>query len=96
MGIAAPTDVKATATAPNSIRLMWKGTFAAGTQVVVQRQNCDANGCFGWTTIAQVDASTRRFIDSGLLPATPYTYRIRAVTATSVSPFTNNVTATTH
>ena len=94
-GIAAPTDVKATAGAPKSISLTWKGKFAAGTQVVVQRENCDANGCFGWTTAGQVDASTKRFTDTGLSPATAYTYRIRAVTVTSVSPFTGSVTATT-
>ena len=94
-GIAAPTDINAKAGAPSSIRLMWKGKFTAGTQVVVQRENCDANGCFGWTTAGQVDASTKRFTDTGLSPATAYTYRIRAVTVTSVSPFTGSVTATT-
>jgi len=94
-GIAAPTDVKAKASSQNSISLTWKGKFAAGTQVAVQRENCDANGCFGWTTVGQVDASTKRFSDTGLSPATTYTYRIRAVSATSVSPFTGVVTATT-
>ena len=95
-GIDAPTDVKATAGAPGSIRLTWKGKFAAGNQVVVQRENCDIYyGCYGWLTVGQVDASLGRFTDTGLLPATSYTYRIRAVSATSVSPFTNSVTATT-
>jgi titin len=95
-GIAAPTSVNATAGAPGSIRLTWKGKFDAGNQVVVQRENCDVYyGCYGWSTIGQVDASTGRFTDTGLLPATTYTYRIRAVSETSVSPFTNTVTATT-
>jgi hypothetical protein len=95
-GIDAPTDVKATAGAPSSIRLTWKSKFAASNQVVIQRENCDIyNGCYGWLTIGQVDASVGRFTDTGLLPATTYTYRIRTVSATSVSPFTNSVTATT-
>jgi Fibronectin type III domain len=94
-GIAAPTAVKANAISKSSVRLTWRGKFAAGTQVVVQRENCDPNGCFGWTEVGQVNASTGRFTDSGLSPATTYTYRIRAVSATSVSPFTDNVTATT-
>ena len=95
-GITAPTGLSATAGAPNSIRLTWKGKFATGTQVVVQRENCDIyNGCFGWLTIGQVNASTGRFTDTGLLPATAYTYRIRAISATSVSPFTGSVIATT-
>ena len=94
-GIPAPTDLKATAGAPASISLTWRGKFAAGTQVAVQRQNCDIYGCYGWTTLGQVDASARRFTDAGLLPATAYTYRVRAVTATSVSPFTEAVSATT-
>jgi hypothetical protein len=94
-GIAAPTSLNATAGAPGTIRLTWKGRFAAGTQVVVQRENCDVYGCYGWSTVGQVDASIGRFTDTGLLPATTYTYRVRAVSTTSVSPFTNNVTATT-
>jgi hypothetical protein len=95
-GIAAPTDFKATAGAPSTIRLTWKGKFAAGTQVAVQRENCDAyGGCYGWTTVGQVDASIKSFTDTGLSPATTYTYRVRAVSATSVSPFTDFVTATT-
>jgi len=94
-GIDAPTSVKAQASSQTSINLTWKGKFAAGTQVAVQRQNCDANGCFGWTTIGQVEASTKHFTDTGLLPATTYNYRVRAVSATSVSPFTDIVTVTT-
>ena len=95
-GIAAPTGVKATASSSSSIRLTWRGKFAAGTQVVVQRENCDIYyGCYGWLTVGQVDASTGRFTDTGLSPDTTYTYRIRAVSATSVSPFTDIVTATT-
>ena len=95
-GIDAPTSVKATTGSPSSIRVTWKGKFAAGTQVAVQRENCDVfTGCYGWLTIGQVDASTGRFTDTGLLPATMYTYRIRTVSATSVSPFTGIVTATT-
>jgi hypothetical protein len=95
-GIAAPTSVDAKASSSRSIRLTWKGRFAAGTQVMVQRENCDIyNGCFGWLTVGQVGASNGRFTDTGLTPATTYNYRIRAVSATSVSPFTNTVTATT-
>ena len=95
-GIAAPTAVRAMAASQTSIRVSWRGKFAAGTQVVVQRENCDIYyGCYGWLTVGQVDASSGRFTDTGLSPATSYNYRIRAVTGTSVSPFTNTVTATT-
>ena len=95
-GIAAPTNLNAIAGSPGSIRLTWKGKFANGIQVAVQRENCDVyNGCFGWLTLGQVNASTGRFTDTGLLPATTYNYRIRAVSVTSVSPFTNTVSATT-
>lgn len=92
-GIAAPTDVKATELERTSIRLTWKGTFAQGTNVVLQRLNCDANGC-SWKTIGQVAASTRRFTDTGLSRATTYTYQIRAVSANSVSPFVTIIVTT--
>lgn len=95
-GIDGPTDLKAKATAQTSIRLSWKGKFSVGTLVVVQRENCDIFGCFGWTVVGQVDATSGRFTDTGLLPATSYNYRIRAVTSTHVSPFTAAVTETTH
>jgi hypothetical protein len=95
-GITAPTTVKANAISKSSIRLTWKGKLTAETQVVVQRENCDIYyGCYGWLTIGQVNASTGRFTDTGLSPATLYTYRMRAVSPTSVSPFTDSVTATT-
>ena len=93
--IAGPTDLKAAAGAPMSITLMWKGKFPPGTQVAVQRENCDIYGCYGWTTLGQVDASIKRFTDIGLLPATAYNYRVRAILGMSVSPFTGAVTATT-
>ena len=95
VGIAAPEAFKAVVAPRTSVRLSWKGAFAAGTQVVVQRENCDIYGCYGWLTIGKVDASTRRFTDSALSPAATYTYRIRAVSTTSVSPFTNSITVTT-
>lgn len=94
VGIAAPTMVKAAASSSSSIRLSWKGRFDAGALVAVQRESCDLYGC-NWLTVGQVDASLGRFVDTGLAPNTAYTYRIRAVTSTSVSPWTNSVTATT-
>jgi titin len=96
VGIEAPTSLKATVVAPGSVRLTWKPKFGTGILVAVQRENCDPFFiCYGWLTVGQVDASTGHFTDSGLLAATLYTYRIRAVSSTSVSPFTDIVTATT-
>jgi hypothetical protein len=94
-GIAPPTGINAVAFSSSSIRIMWRGKFPAGAQIAVQREDCSINGCYGWLTVGQVDASIGRFTDTGLTPATTYSYRIRAVTATSVSPFTGIVTATT-
>jgi len=94
LGIAAPTDVKASEISKTSIRLTWKGKFAEGTQVVVQRQTCDIYGYCSIITVGQVDASISRFTDTGLAKATTYTYRLQAVSATSVSPFVT-ITVTT-
>lgn len=88
VGIAAPTFVDATDTSKTSVHIKWKGKFAEGTQVIVQRQNCDAFfNCFGWITVGQVSASKKEFTERGLTRGTTYTYQLRAVTATSVSPF---------
>ena len=88
IGIAAPTSVNATDTSKTSVHIKWKGKFAAGTKVVVQRQDCDAYfNCTGWITVGQVAASTKEFTERGLTRGRTYTYQLRAVTATSVSPF---------
>ncbi len=88
IGIAAPTFVNATDTSKTSVHIKWKGKFAAGTKVIVQRQDCDAYfNCTGWITVGQVAASTKEFTERGLTRGTTYTYQLRAVTATSVSPF---------
>lgn len=88
VGIAGPTSVLAKDTSRTSVHITWKGKFAAGTQVVVQRQNCDAFfNCFGWITVGQVSASKNEFTERGLTRGRFYTYQLRAVTATSVSPF---------
>lgn len=94
-GIPSPVGVRATANSSSSIRVTWKGKFDAAVQVQVQRENCDQYSCYGWLNVGQVDASSGRFTDTGLSANTTYAYRIRAISDSSVSPFTNPVYATT-
>lgn len=83
-GIAAPASVRAKSESKASIELDWKGKFPNGALVQIQRFNLDTAL---WSTIAQVNASKRKFNDNGLVRRTSYAYRLRAVTTTAVSPW---------
>ena len=80
--IASLSSVAARAKSRTAIEITWRGNFARGTRVQVQA--FDANTGF-WTTLAQVPANNKSFIDSGLQPRTLYAFRLRIVTSTAVS-----------
>lgn len=91
VGIAAPTAVKAKATSKAGIEITWKGRFDRTALVQVQRFNPDLGF---WVTVGNVSARGGKFTDTGLLRRTAYSYRLRAVTDTAVSPFVTTAATT--
>jgi hypothetical protein len=86
-----PTGVSATASGATTINIAWTASSGV-TEYVLER----AQGAAG--TFAQINrpASTATsYSDVGLLPTTPYRYRIAAVRSVGTSAFSSEVTATT-
>ena len=75
-------SVSARARSRSAIEITWRGEFARNTRVQVQGFD-PSTGL--WTTLGQVRANDKVFVDSGLQPRTNYTFRLRIVTSTAVS-----------
>lgn len=87
----APTGLAATATGQNSITVSWSAPSTAVTQFILERAT--ASGSFA--EIARPGAGSTSYDDSGLSPATQYSYRIAAVRSAGVSSHSSVATATT-
>lgn len=89
-GLASPTNLSATRTTASRITLSWGGTDS--TQAVLVQRSLD--GGLTWTDLVTLTGSTRSYADN-VQRATLYSYRLRASTFTSVSPFTGSVSLLT-
>ncbi len=87
-----PTGVSATATAYNKIRLNWTDASSNETGFEVVRS---ATSTGTYVPVGTAPANANTYTDSGLTAAKQYFYKLRAVTASSESAFTNFVSATT-
>lgn len=87
-----PTNLKATATAYNKIKLDWtdNSTNETGFEIV---RSATSTGTYSPVGTAPADAVT--YTDSGLSASKAYFYKIRSVAAGSESAFTTAATATT-
>ncbi|MBL7697186.1 MAG: fibronectin type III domain-containing protein [Chitinophagaceae bacterium] len=90
---ALPTGVSATATAYNTIRLNWTDASNNETGFEIVRSSTTSTGTYSPIGIAP--ANSNSYTDSGLAASKQYFYKIRSVTASSESAFTNFVSATT-
>lgn len=88
---AAPSSLTATVVASTAINLAWTVNSNNETALAVWRQT----GSGSWTRIAALAPHTSSYSDTGLTPATTYTYRVRAVNSYLASAWSNLVTATT-
>jgi chitodextrinase len=87
----APTNLTATATAPNAIALSWTASTdnvgLSGYQIY--RDGAPAS-------IGSVGGTTTSYSDTGVLPSTAHTYTVRAIdTGGNLSPHSNQASATT-
>jgi fibronectin type 3 domain-containing protein len=86
----APT-LQGTATSSFQIHLSWASTATSVIRFRIERRT--TTGVYA--EISQPSATSTAFDDSGLNSATQYLYRMRVETAAGLSPYSNEVTATT-
>ncbi|HYS11315.1 MAG TPA: fibronectin type III domain-containing protein [Myxococcales bacterium] len=89
-----PSSLAASAVSTTQINLSWTSSTddVAVTAYLVER--CQGSGCSNYAQIASVSGTT--FNNTGLLPSTPYGYRVRATDAAgNLSGYSNAVSATT-
>jgi hypothetical protein len=89
---AAPTNLAATAASLNQIDLSWSDNSTGETGFKIERST-DAGIIF--TEIGTVGANVTTYADTGLTPATPYSYRVRASSVVGDSDYSNTATITT-
>ncbi|NPV90545.1 MAG: hypothetical protein HPY50_07225 [Firmicutes bacterium] len=87
--ILAPSELTATS-ADTSVELTWKDNSTNESGFEVERKSAGAS----FSKIATVSAGITTYADSGLIANTQYIYRVRAVTSSASSPYSNEATAT--
>jgi len=86
----APTGLMATATSSSQIELSWSDNSDNETGFKIDRFDADS-----WVEAGRVGANISTYIDTGLLSATAYIYRIIAYNGSGNSALSNEAIATT-
>lgn len=90
--VAAPTNLVARAVSPSQIDLTWTDTSNAETDFEIHMQDAA-----GWRSLGADPGGANQTSEpiTGLAGGTTYSFRVRARSALSTSPFSNVATATT-
>jgi probable HAF family extracellular repeat protein len=80
-----PSGLSASALSSSQARLTWTDNSLIETAFALWRKR----GTADWSRIAVLAPNTAQFTDSGLTPATSYTYRVRAIGLGGASDWTN-------
>ncbi len=92
--ISAPQALSATVVAINQINLSWTDNSSNEDGFKIERAP-DNGGVPGpWTQIATVGANVTNYADTGLVPSTPYWYRVRAYNSVRDSDYSNLASVT--
>ena len=89
----APTNLAAAAISSSQINLSWTDTSSDETGFTIER--CVGEGCTSFSSIATVGAGVTTYSNTGLTPATTYSYRVSAYNAGGDSAYSNTATGTT-
>lgn len=87
----APTNFQTTAIGANSITMAWDDNSADETGFQI---DCSPDGT-SWVSIATLGPNVESWTNSGLVPATTYYYRVRAVNQYGNSAWSNDDATTT-
>ena len=88
---AAPSNLTATPVSSSRINLTWKDNSSNETGFYIQRTT---NGFASYTEVS-LGANVSNYSDTGLAPATTYSYRVRARNSTGYSAYSNTNSAAT-
>jgi alpha-tubulin suppressor-like RCC1 family protein/fibronectin type 3 domain-containing protein len=88
---AAPSNLTASVVSSSQIRLQWSDQSTNETGFRIDRK-VGATGTYG--QLATVGANVVSFANTGLTAGTTYFYRVCAINGTGISPFSNEVNAT--
>ena len=91
--LSAPSDLTATATSANAIRLRWQDN--AGTETGYEIERCAGTGCTSFVQVATAGRDATEYVDGGLARNTQYRYRVRAFNASASSAYSNVASAKT-
>ena len=89
--LAPPTFLSARVASEGSFQLGWSDNSDNETAFAIWRQGGGAD----WARIGIAPPNTTTFTDQGLLPATAYTYRVRAISGGVASAWSNEAALTT-
>jgi alpha-tubulin suppressor-like RCC1 family protein len=87
----APSTLVARASSRTQIDLTWADRSSNEQGFTIERKI----GTAAWVQIAQVSANTRRFANTGLMPNTPYRYRVRAFNTAGTSAYATSAVVRT-
>ncbi len=87
---AAPSNLVATPLSGTEIRLTWTENATNETGYSVERSTDGAT----WSAIANLGANSTSYADTGVTAGVTYSYRVRAFNGTTVSAYSNQVSAT--
>ncbi|MFD2162207.1 discoidin domain-containing protein [Paradesertivirga mongoliensis] len=88
---AGPANLKAITSGSNSINISWTDISINEIRFTIERKQGTGNYVF----LSNVPANATSFSDTGLLPVTSYSYRIRSESSNGNSAWSNEASATT-